>query len=429
MSIEEIYKNFQLNPKISTDSRKIIPNSLFFALKGENFNGNTFAEKAISDGAAYVIIDEAKYKINEQYILVDNVLKTLQDLAIFHRNTLNIPIIGITGTNGKTTTKELINVVLSEKYKILATIGNLNNHIGVPLTILSITKEHEIAIIEMGANHIGEIAELCEIAKPDFGIITNIGKAHLEGFGGIEGVIKTKSDLYKAIKKRKGKVFVNINNELLMNLSADIDNITYGNSQDAYCNGKLLAANPFVKVQYSCEEFYDEIQTQLVGNYNFENILAAITIGLYFNVEKASIKTAIEAYQPSNSRSQVVKTAKNTIILDAYNANPTSLEAAIRNFSEIQAENKVLIIGDMLELGKYSKSEHSRIIKIIEEEKFEKVLLVGTEFSEACTDHHWNCFNDSEMAKQWLIDNPITNAYVLVKGSRGIKLEKVLDTL
>ncbi len=429
MNIQTIYNIFQSKPFITTDSKKIISDSLFFALKGENFNGNAFAEKAINDGAAYAIIDDAEYKINEQYILVDNVLETLQQLAAFHRNTLNIPVIGITGSNGKTTTKELMNAILSQKYKTLATVGNLNNHIGVPLTILSITKEHEIAIIEMGANHVGEIGELCEISKPDFGIITNIGKAHLEGFGGIESVIKAKNDLYKAILKKKGKVFVNSNNELLLNLSSNIDRITYGNDQKAYCNGKIATANPFVKIQYSCNESCDEIQTQLVGSYNFENILAAITIGLYFNVEKANIKKAIETYQPSNSRSQVVKTATNTIILDAYNANPTSLELAILNFSEIEAKNKVLIIGDMLELGNYSKSEHSRIIKIIEEGNFQKILLVGPEFSEACSMYHWNCFNNSETAKQWLLDNPITNSFILVKGSRGIKLEIVLDTL
>ena len=429
MSIEEIYKIFQLYPYISTDSRKIIPNSLFFALKGDNFNGNTFAEKAVSDGAAYAIIDDANYKSNDNIILVDNVLKTLQELAAFHRNRLKIPVIGITGTNGKTTTKELINAILSKEYKTLATIGNLNNHIGVPLTILSITNKHEIAIIEMGANHIGEIGELCDISKPDFGIITNIGKAHLEGFGGIDGVIKTKRDLYKAVQKKNGKLFVNIDNELLMSLSDNIDKITYGETQNAYCYGKVVKANPFVEIKYSGENFEDVLQTQLVGSYNFENILAAITVGIYFGVSKANIKDAIESYQPGNSRSQVMKTAKNTIILDAYNANPTSMEAAIRNFSEIKADNKVLIIGDMLELGAYSQTEHTRILKVIEKLNFQNVILVGKEFLTVCKNETWNCFIDSEDAKEWLIKNPVTNAFILLKASRGIKLEKLIDTL
>ena len=356
-------------------------------------------------------------------------MKTLQELAAFHRNRLKIPVIGITGTNGKTTTKELINAILSKEYKTLATIGNLNNHIGVPLTILSITNKHEIAIIEMGANHIGEIGELCDISKPDFGIITNIGKAHLEGFGGIDGVIKTKRDLYKAVQKKNGKLFVNIDNELLMSLSDNIDKITYGETQNAYCYGKVVKANPFVEIKYSGENFEDVLQTQLVGSYNFENILAAITVGIYFGVSKANIKDAIESYQPGNSRSQVMKTAKNTIILDAYNANPTSMEAAIRNFSEIKADNKVLIIGDMLELGAYSQTEHTRILKVIEKLNFQNVILVGKEFLTVCKNETWNCFIDSEDAKEWLIKNPVTNAFILLKASRGIKLEKLIDTL
>ncbi len=429
MNIEEIYKIFQNHPIISTDSRKIKPQSLFFALNGANFNGNTFAEKAINDGAAYAIIDEEKYKLNNQYIVVENVLKTLQQLAVFHRNTLNIPVIGITGTNGKTTTKELLNAVLSQKYKTLATVGNLNNHIGVPLTILSIHKEHEMAIIEMGANHIGEIGELCQIAKPGFGLITNIGKAHLEGFGSIEGVIQTKIDLYKAIQKINGKIFVNLNNDLLMSLSTDMDKITYGTLADAFCKGNIVSAHPFVKIQYSGNEVNDEIQTQLVGNYNFENILAAICIGIYFDITQSGIKKAIETYQPDNSRSQVLKTASNTIVLDAYNANPTSLEAAIRNFSEMQSDHKILIIGDMLELGMHSKSEHTRILEIIEESNFQTILLVGPEFSAVCKHPQWHCFPDSEMAREWILKNPIHNAFILVKGSRGIQLEKVLIAL
>jgi len=429
MKIEEIYKIFQLFPQISTDSRNILPDSLFFALKGDNFNGNSFAEKAIDQGAVYAIIDDANYKKNEKYILVLNVLQTLQQLAAYHRTTLNIPVIGITGTNGKTTTKELLNAVLSFKYKTLATYGNLNNHIGVPLTLLSITNEHEIAIIEMGANHIGEIAELCEICSPDFGIITNIGKAHLDGFGGLKGVITTKYDLYKAIQKKKGKIFVNLDNELLVNLSAGIQSITYGDSPIAYCKGKLLKLTPYLSLEYSDYEYKEIVNTQLIGDYNFENILAAITIGLYFKVNKFSINKAIEAYRPKNSRSQILKKGSNTIVLDAYNANPTSLEASIRNFSVIESRKKVLIIGDMLELGKFSKEEHLSIIDFIKLKKFTSVFLVGQEFSEVCNESQWKCFPNSEIAKAWFMQNPIKNAFILIKGSRGIKLENVFDAL
>ncbi len=429
MLIEEIYRIFKIYSNISTDTRKIIPSSIFFALKGENFDGNAFADLAIIKGASYAIIDDEKYKKDDRFILVDNVLETLQQLALFHRKTLDIPIIGITGTNGKTTTKELLNAILSCKYNTLATSGNLNNHIGVPLTLLQITSKHEIAIIEMGANHIGEIGELCKIAQPDYGIITNIGKAHLEGFGGIQGIIKTKYDLYKAIQEKKGKIFVNINNELLENLSVGIDKITYGNNKIAYCAGELIESNPFVSIQYFCNGMSDDIQTKLVGNYNFENILASICIAAFFKVKKEDIKYAIENYQPSNNRSQILKTLSNTIILDAYNANPTSLEAAILNFAEIQAQDKVLIIGDMLELGAYSVAEHNRIIEIIEKENFKQIVLIGSVFFALCNHTDWNCFSDSEMAKKWLLLNPINNAFILVKGSRGIQLEKLLEAL
>lgn len=429
MDIEEIYKIFKIYSHISTDTRKIIPASIFFALKGENFDGNAFAEQAILEGAAYAIIDDEKYKKDDQYILVKNVLETLQQLAICHRKTLCITIIGITGTNGKTTTKELLNAVLSYKYNTLATSGNLNNHIGVPLTILQINSKHEIAIIEMGANHIGEIGELCKIAQPDFGIITNIGKAHLEGFGGIQGIIKTKYELFKAVQENSGKIFVNIDHEILADLSDGIDKMTYGCSKNAYCTGELIEANPYVSIQYSCNGLSDQIQTQLVGKYNFENILAAICIAVFFKVEKEAVKHAIESYQPSNNRSQVLKTKNNTIILDAYNANPTSLEAAILNFAEIQAQDKVLIIGDMLELGEYSIAEHMRIIEIIEKENFKQIVLIGSLFFALCTHPDWNCFPDSELAKKWLLFNPISNSFILVKGSRGIQLEKLLEAL
>lgn len=429
MNINEVYNIFLKYPSISTDTRDIKPDSIFFSLKGDNFNGNIFADKAIEKGAIYAIIDESKFKKDSRYILVDNTLDTLQQLAIIHRNHLKIPIIGITGTNGKTTTKELINCILSQKYKTLATQGNLNNHIGVPLTVLSITNEHEIAIIEMGANHIGEIGELCRISQPDFGIITNIGKAHLEGFGNLEGVIKTKNDLYLEVAKKNGKLFVNADNQILNNLSENIDRICYGKSSTNYCYGNLKKQNAFINIEYYCDSNYDLINTQLVGFYNFENILAAITIGCYFKIEKQFIKKALENYLPTNSRSQIVKSKTNTIILDAYNANPSSLEASIKNFAEIVADNKILMIGDMLELGEYSEVEHRNILHLIEMLNFNNVILVGPQFSSVCEKKDWLCFKNSMLAKDWLILNPIRNAYVLIKGSRGIKMEVVLESL
>lgn len=429
MNINEVYNIFLKYPSISTDTRDIKPDSIFFSLKGDNFNGNIFADKAIEEGAKYAIIDESKFKKDSRYILVDNALDTLQQLAIIHRNHLKIPIIGITGTNGKTTTKELINCILSQKYKTLATQGNLNNHIGVPLTVLSITNEHEIAIIEMGANHIGEIGELCRISQPDFGIITNIGKAHLEGFGNLEGVIKTKNDLYLEVAKKNGKLFVNADNPILNNLSENIDRICYGKSSTNYCYGNLKKQNAFINIEYYCDSNYDLINTQLVGFYNFENILAAITIGCYFKIEKQFIKKALENYLPTNSRSQIVKSKTNTIILDAYNANPSSLEASIKNFAEIVADNKILMIGDMLELGEYSEVEHRNILHLIEMLNFNNVILVGPQFSSVCEKKDWLCFKNSMLAKDWLILNPIKNAYVLIKGSRGIKMEVVLESL
>jgi UDP-N-acetylmuramoyl-tripeptide--D-alanyl-D-alanine ligase len=429
MNINEVYNIFLKYPSISTDTRDIKPDSIFFSLKGDNFNGNIFADKAIEEGAKYAIIDESKFKKDSRYILVDNALDTLQQLAIIHRNHLKIPIIGITGTNGKTTTKELINCILSQKYKTLATQGNLNNHIGVPLTVLSITNEHEIAIIEMGANHIGEIGELCRISQPDFGIITNIGKAHLEGFGNLEGVIKTKNDLYLEVAKKNGKLFVNADNPILNNLSENIDRICYGKSSTNYCYGNLKKQNAFINIEYYCDSNYDLINTQLVGFYNFENILAAITIGCYFKIEKQFIKKALENYLPTNSRSQIVKSKTNTIILDAYNANPSSLEASIKNFAEIVADNKILMIGDMLELGEYSEVEHRNILHLIEMLNFNNVILVGPQFSSVCEKKDWLCFKNSMLAKDWLILNPVKNAYVLIKGSRGIKMEVVLESL
>lgn len=430
MDINELYGIYKKFPLVSTDTRNISKDSIFFALKGDNFNANTFAGKALENGAAYAVIDEKEYQKDERYILVDNVLSCLQELAVYHRKQLKIPFIGITGTNGKTTTKELVNAVLSAKYKTLATKGNLNNHIGVPLTILSVTDEYEMAVIEMGANHIGEIGELCEISKPGYGIITNIGKAHLEGFGGIEGVIKTKNDLYLAVNQNNGKLFVNSDNKLLMSLSEKFEKICYGTSDTDFCKAKLLNKSALLCLEYwKNNQYISEIQTNLVGDYNFENVLAAITVGLYFNVDVSQIKAALENYMPGNNRSQIIKKENNTIILDAYNANPSSMEASIRNFANINAENKVLIIGDMLELGEYTLSEHQHIIKLIEELNFKQLILVGKLFGEVCKGVDYKCFNDSLAAKKWLAENPVINSTILIKGSRGMKMEEVLEVL
>ena len=424
-SAEQLYAIYKLHPKVCTDTRTIIPDSIFFALKGGSFNANEFAEQALKNGCKYSVIDEEKYKKDERFILVDDVLKSLQELAKYHRSQLKIPFIGITGTNGKTTTKELIKTVLSKKYITLATTGNLNNHIGVPLTILSVTDAVEIAVIEMGANHVGEIAMLCEIAQPDYGIITNIGKAHLEGFGSFEGVIKAKSELYQYIKKTKGKVFVNADNELLSKLLEGIEKITYGTSEKSNCRGEVTEVNPFMKITFSGEN----IASHLPGRYNAENILCAICVGGFFGVEMKSIKQAIEEYIPSDNRSQLVKKRSNTLLLDAYNANPTSMEASVSNFADMDLPNKVLIIGDMFELGNFSKTEHEKILKLIFQKNFSKILLIGAEFCEAGKNSAYKLFKNSQEAFDWLKKNPIENSTILIKGSRGMKLEKVVEAL
>jgi len=425
-NIEELYSIYIKHQQICTDTRKIIPDSLFFALKGESFDANSFASQALENGCAYAVIDEKKYNSGEKYILVDNVLQTLQQLAAYHRKQLKIPIIGITGTNGKTTTKELIHAVLSKKYNTCATQGNFNNHIGVPLTILSIHNDVEIAVIEMGANHQNEIKELCEISSPDFGLITNIGKAHLEGFGSIEGVIKTKKELYDSIQINKGKIFVCHDNPLLMDISKGIERKTYGVNAESDCRGEIIESDPLLKIKWSNNEV---ISTNLFGNYNFENVMAAICIGEYFGVDTNDIKDAIENYFPSNNRSQIIKTEKNTILMDAYNANPTSMEASIMNFKQTSFDKKFLIIGDMRELGKESESEHKKIIKLIEDSKFENVILVGNVFNSLNKPSNFRAFADVSEASIYFKENKITDFNILVKGSRGIKLEKLLEYL
>ncbi len=428
-AIQELYSVFKKHPVITTDSRKIPDGSVFFSLRGDSFDGNLFSGVALIQGASYSVIDNEDYYKGEKFILVKDCLKTLQELAAHHRKQLKVPLIAITGSNGKTTTKELIKCILSKKYKTLATTGNLNNHIGVPLTLLSIRSEIEIAVIEMGANHIGEIKFLCEIARPDFGLITNIGKAHIGEFGSFENIVKTKAELYDFIRGNRGKIFINSQNELLMAESGGIEKISYGPSRIDFCRCQFESSDPFLKIKFENEI----IISRLAGKYNFENAAAAICIGKYFGVESKKIKEAIEQYEPSNNRSQIIKTKSNTLILDAYNANPSSMRAALENFREMKGEHKWLILGDMLELGTYEIEEHKNILRLISEMKIKNVILVGERFSKASSELNmdYRLFKTSEdLAVCLKSKSPIgTNNLILVKGSRGIKLEKATEFL
>jgi len=429
MSTDKIYKLFLEHPIISTDSRKIKNGCLFFALKGENFNGNKYAEDALAQGAAYSIIDEAEYNNSENTILVENVLKVMQDLAAFHRKQLGIPILGITGTNGKTTTKELIATVLAEKFRVSFTQGNLNNHIGVPLTLLEMNSETEFGIVEMGANHRGEIAELCQIADPDFGIITNIGQAHLEGFGSFEGVKKTKGELYKYISQKEGSIFYNSDNPILNELSESIQNkISYG-KQGASFTGEPIQSPPFIHVKANFAKGVLYLNSNLIGNFNFENILAAACIANHFKVDPLKIQQAIKAYQPTNNRSQLIKKGDLKIIMDAYNANPTSMSASINSYLSNLSGTNYLILGDMLELGKYSLAEHLKIIEMIPESLADNTFLVGQEFQKAGQSSAFRTFSNVNELGLFIKNNPIKNGNLLIKGSRGIQLEKILEVL
>ena len=429
ITIDQLYALYLETGFVITDTRKIIPGSIFFALKGENFDGNDFATDALNLGARYSIVDNPALAEGEKMLFVDDTLKALQYLAHFHRDQLNIPVIGITGTNGKTTTKELINAVLSRKYKTVATMGNFNNQIGVPLTLLSVNKATEIAIIEMGANHEGEIAALCQIANPEFGIITNIGKAHLEGFGSFEGVIRAKSELFEFIRASGGQLFVNSDNELLTGLSANISSITYGAKAGALSHGWPQESNPCARLQWDSPDGLLAIETKLVGAYNFENVMAAICIGQYFGVPSQDICEAIADYQPSNNRSQIFNTPKNLVIMDAYNANPTSMKAAILNFRNMNSQHKMAILGDMFELGKESKNEHAEVVRLIDESNLETVLLIGPRFGTVAIPKHFLAFISAAEAKLWLTTHPIKGRTILVKGSRGTHLEDILTAL
>ena len=430
MKLSALYQIFLDCQLVTTDSRNCPEGSLFIALKGESFNGNAFAGKALETGCAYAIIDEPEYAVegDQRYILVDDCLQTLQQLANYHRRQLGTRVIGITGTNGKTTTKELISAVLSQSHNILYTLGNLNNHIGVPSTLLRLKAEHDLAVIEMGANHPGEIKFLSEIVEPDCGIITNVGKAHLEGFGSFEGVIKTKGELYDFLRKKEGStVFIHHDNAYLMNIAGGLNLIPYGTEDDLYVNGRITGNSPYLTFEWKAGkdgETY-QVQTQLIGEYNFPNALAAITIGLFFGVEAAKINEALAGYTPQNNRSQLKKTNDNTLIIDAYNANPTSMMAALQNFRNMEVPHKMLLLGDMRELGTESAAEHQKIADYIKECDFEEVWLVGEQF--AAAEHSFKTYPNVQEVIKELETNKPKGYTILIKGSNGIKLSSTVD--
>lgn len=422
--IEQIYKLYSKKYLVTTDSRKIEHGSVFVALKGEHFDGNDFAYQVAEDNvAACVIADRKDLPKHERLFIVDDSLTTLQDLAQYHRIKCNIPVIGITGTNGKTTTKELVSAVLSKKYNIIYTQGNFNNHLGVPLTLLQIKPDTEIAVVEMGANHPKEIEFLCSLAQPDYGIITNIGKAHIEGFGSFEGVVKTKNELYDYLRNKHGKIFLNNDNQILKSLSVNMDYVSYGKDITSNYHAKVLSSNPYLSIIWDGHT----INTKLVGEYNFENIMAAITTGCYFNIEQELIIKAIEDYSPTNNRSQFIKTDKNEIVMDAYNANPVSMYHAIKNFRNISDDNHLLIIGDMRELGCESINEHKEILNTIKELKFNNVIFVGEEFKKV--NDNFISFTNVEELITHISKNNISGKKILIKGSHSIHLEKLVNIL
>jgi UDP-N-acetylmuramoyl-tripeptide--D-alanyl-D-alanine ligase len=423
--IQELYSIFLKHPEVCIDTRSINEGCLFFALKGPSYNANKFAIDALTKGAAYAVVDEEKYILDDRYILVDDVLTSLQKLANHHRKNLNCPVIAITGTNGKTTSKELLYRVLKQKFNTSATKRNLNNHIGVPLSLLSIKKDTEYAIIEMGANHIDEIAFLCTIAEPSVGVITNVGKAHLEGFGSLDGVLKAKTELFSYLGINKGVVFTKDNQQNLLELVPSTSvNFTYGQISSSSFTIKNEGAQPFLHV--SVDDTI--IKSKLIGDYNFDNIALSIAIGSYFGVELENIKTAIESYSPTNNRSQLIKTERNTILLDAYNANPMSLEKAILNMMHIEHDNKVLILGDMFELGEDSKIEHINIINHCLSSEFTEVYLVGEAFTSA-NKTKYPCYTSTEILLKSLQELKLNGAFILIKGSRGMKLEQLVEVL
>ena len=454
MEISELYKIYLKHPVVTTDSRNCPSDSIFFALKGDRFNGNLFAENALEQGCAYAVVDEWSddKPQHPRIIVVENVLETLQKLANYHRRKLKITIVGITGTNGKTTTKELIATILSSEFTVAFTLGNFNNHIGVPLTLLSMNKQHEMGVVEMGANHPGEIKELCEIAEPNIGLITNIGKAHIEGFGSVENIIKTKCELYDFIREREGKVFVNKDNPMLTEMSEGMDRILYGrDNPDLFVSGTLSAETPFLNFDWNFFEHPHRVKTHLVGEYNLDNALAAAAIGKYFGINAERISSALESYQPQNNRSQFERTQKNDLIIDAYNANPTSMKAMLEFFAKIPSDlPKAVILGEMKELGTIAQEEHRKLMSFLSRQLFDKVYLVGDIFADQVTDGATLSDSVSKTSIDAIIDNrpvnsrifknveqlieelkqhPLTGYYVLLKGSHSVHLEKTVPML
>ena len=431
MDISTLYDYFKECGKVTTDTRNCPENSMFIALKGETFNGNAFAKQALEKGCRYAVVDEEEYaeEGNSNILLVDDCLKTLQALAREHRRQMGTRIIGITGTNGKTTTKELIATVLKKRYKVLYTQGNLNNHIGVPLTLLNLTEKHELAVVEMGANHPGEIRTLVHIAEPDCGLITNVGKAHLEGFGSFEGVVKTKSELYDYLRSKENAfIFLDKDNEVLCQASAGLENIGYGMENDVlYVSGRLHACAPFLAFEWKHGGKSHDVQTHLIGSYNIKNALAAISIGCRFGVPAEDICEALDNYIPSNNRSQLTETADNHLIVDAYNANPTSMRAALENFRLMEVPHKVAVLGDMKELGEGSTEEHRQIVSLLATCNFEKVILVGTEFGKV--NENFEHYPDVEAVKDIFTQNKPKGKFVLIKGSNSMKLSQLKDVL
>lgn len=428
MQINELYSQFLESTGIATDTRAIEKGKLFFALKGMSFNGNKFADQAIEAGALFAIIDEKEYKTSDRHIFVDNVLETLQGLAAYHRSKFKIPVIGVTGSNGKTTTKELINAVLSTKFNVFATKGNFNNHIGVPLSLLSITKETEIAIIEMGANHIGEIASYCKWVKPTLGLITNIGHAHLAGFGSFENIIKAKSELYDELKETNKIIFYNDDDELIKSLLSDyVYKISYGRDDSVDTQVKVLNSFPTVQLTLVEEGVVQAgINTHLFGEYNASNLSAALAIASYFNIPFDFVKAGLEDYVPKNNRSEIRQLGTNLVILDAYNANPTSVEAAVDSFSKLAVAQKVVMIGDMFELGKDAFKLHQSIVDFVCLSKFDKTIFVGKEFCK-CVAENALFFETTQDAKKWFLDENLNTSTILIKGSRGMKMESIID--
>ena len=430
INIDTLYHCFMQSQGITTDTRRCEPGMMFFALRGDNFDGNAYAAKALELGCSYVVIDNPHYDVveDERILLVDDVLTALQRLARYHRRQLGTPIIGITGTNGKTTTKELVAAVLSKKYSILYTQGNLNNHIGVPLTLLSLTPEHEMAIVEMGANHPGDIKELVEIAEPDYGIITNVGLAHLQGFGSLEGVIRTKGELYDYLRTTQHHtIFLNEDNNHLKGISQGLEAMTYGQAPTATIHGELIACDPYLRFRWTNGDGWNEVATQLIGSYNIDNALCAAAVGLYFGVTREDISAALAGYTPRNNRSQLTKTERNMLVVDAYNANPTSMRAALDNFARMEVPRKMAVLGDMKELGEATTAAHQEVVDRLSTLGIGEVWLVGEAFAK--TEHVQRTFVDVEAVKSALQESMPEGYCILIKGSNSMKLSSLVPLL